>query len=101
MMADQTGNSTSPDVHLDDDKHQQGEFVGATLQIDNTAPNRDTPEVSFAGPGQQFDRTARPGSVYGRQSVKSTSSRTSMRPGVAKNEKICNNFFSYKVSYIN
>jgi len=89
------------DVQLDDDKqHQEGTFVGATLQIGNVAPGGEGAEVQFAGPGAgNFNRQERPGSVYGRQSVKSTSSRTSVRPGVIKPDKVSQSFFSYKVGY--
>lgn len=87
------------DAHLDDDKiPQEGHFVGATLQIDNASPQKgEEPGVEFSGPGQAFNRD-RPGSMYGRQSVKSTTSRTSMRPGIVKNEVASQTYFSYKVS---
>ncbi|KAL8571073.1 hypothetical protein ACOMHN_010534 [Nucella lapillus] len=82
-------------VHLEDDKlPQEGEFVGATLQIESETRNAtDPPEVDFAGPGVSRDR---PGSVIGRQSIRSTSSRTSRRPGVVKSDVAINTFFSYK-----
>lgn len=66
------------------------------MQIDNASPQKgEEPGVGFSGPGQGFNRD-RPGSMYGRQSVKSTTSRTSMRPGVMKTEVASQSFFSYK-----
>ncbi|XP_076451562.1 tumor protein p63-regulated gene 1-like protein [Babylonia areolata] len=87
---------TTPATQLDDDKAaQEGEFVGATLQIESETRNAtETPEVEFTGPG--FSRSARPGSVIGRQSVRSTTSRTSRRPGVVKSDVAVKTFFSYK-----
>ena len=83
-------------TQLEDEKPaQEGEFVGATLQIESETRNAaETPEVEFAGPGLSRNR---PGSVIGRQSVRSTSSRTSMRPGVVKSDVQAKTFFSYKV----
>ncbi|XP_060074120.1 tumor protein p63-regulated gene 1-like protein [Ylistrum balloti] len=90
------------DSHLEDDRtHVEGQFVGATLQIGGGGPVGEgtEPEVKFAGgPAQGFNRQQRPGSVYGRQSVKSTTSRTSMRPGFVKGEKLSQSYFSYKES---
>jgi len=94
---DSVGNVSETTVsHLDDDKPvQEEEFVGATLQIESETQNaQDTPEVEFEGPGLSRNR---PGSVMGRQSVRSTTSRTSMRPGVIKSEAASKSFFSYKV----
>jgi hypothetical protein len=86
--------------HLDDDKPPGvKEFKGATLQIDAPSTqnqNGEEPGVGYAGPGQNFNRN-RPGSVMGRQSVRSTSSRTSMRPGVIRTDGMSDQFFSYKV----
>ncbi|CAG2250690.1 Tumor protein p63-regulated gene 1-like protein [Mytilus edulis] len=86
------------DEHLDDDKPPGGkEFKGATLQIDApSTQNGEEPGVGYAGPGSNFNRN-RPGSVIGRQSVRSTASRTSMRPGVIKTERMSDQYFSYKV----
>ncbi|OWF40321.1 tumor protein p63-regulated gene 1-like protein isoform X2 [Mizuhopecten yessoensis] len=98
-MAD-TQTRVPQDTHLEDDRsHVEGQFMGATLQIGGGGPGGEgaEPEVKFAGgPAPGFNRQQRPGSVYGRQSVKSTTSRTSMRPGVIKDEKLAQNFFSYK-----
>ena len=85
--------------HLDDDKPPGvKEFKGATLQID--APSSSTQNGEELGigyaPGQNFNRN-RPGSVMGRQSVRSTSSRTSMRPGIIRTDGMSDQFFSYKV----
>ncbi|XP_069123663.1 tumor protein p63-regulated gene 1-like protein [Argopecten irradians] len=99
-MAD-TQTKVTQDSHLEDDRtNVEGQFVGATLQIGGGGPGVDgvEPEVKFAGVPGQFNRQQRPGSVYGRQSVKSTTSRTSMRPGVVKDEKIAQHYFSYKES---
>lgn len=87
------------DEHLDDDKPPGGkEFKGATLQIDApSTQNGEEPGVGYAGPGSNFNRN-RPGSVIGRQSVRSTASRTSMRPGVIKTERMSDQYFSYKVN---
>ena len=103
-MADQqhpsdpkTQDTVVSDAHLEEEKAgQEAHFVGATLQIDGAAQNGDDPGVNFAG---TFDRN-RPGSVIGRQSVKSTTSRTSMRPGVVKTDVMTDKFFSYKVYII-
>ena len=84
-------------VALDDDKPpQQEEFVGATLQIDSETRNTqpEPQEAENPGPGLTRDR---PGSVIGRQSVRSTSSRTSMRPGITKSDVAAKTYFSYKV----
>lgn len=98
-MAD-TQTRVPQDTHLEDDRGQvDGQFVGATLQIGGSGVEGAESEVKFAGPAAGFNRQQRPGSVYGRQSVKSTSSRTSMRPGVVKDEKLARNYFSYKVCY--
>ena len=92
------------DVHLDDDRQpQEGQFVGATLKIDGDIV-KDEHEVRFAGtpqtgsgePTSGFDRN-RPGSTIGRQSVRSTTSRTSMKPGGHMSQKTSDKFFSYKV----
>ena len=93
------------DVHLDDDRQpQEGQFVGATLKIDGDLV-KDEHEVKFSGttqtgepsePTSGFDRN-RPGSTIGRQSVLSTSSRTSLRPGGHMSQKTSDKFFSYKV----
>ncbi|XP_052082591.1 tumor protein p63-regulated gene 1-like protein isoform X1 [Mytilus californianus] len=99
-MADGThSQSNFVDEHLDDDKPPGGkEFKGATLQIDApSTQNGEEPGVGYAGPGSNFNRN-RPGSVIGRQSVRSTSSRTSMRPGVVKTERMSDQYFSYKES---
>lgn len=82
--------------HLDDDKPaQEGDFVGATLQIESETQNaQEPPAVEFEDPALSRNR---PGSVIGRQSVRSTSSRTSMRPGIVKSEAASKSFFSYKV----
>lgn len=82
--------------HLEDDKPaQEGEFVGATLQIESETQNaQESPEAESEEPALSRNR---PGSVIGRQSVLSTSSRTSMRPGVVKSEAASKSFFSYKV----
>ena len=86
--------------HLDDDKPPGvKEFKGATLQID--APSSSTQNGEELGigyaPGQNFNRN-RPGSVMGRQSVRSTSSRTSMKPGIIRTDGMSDQFFSYKES---
>ncbi|KAL3862199.1 hypothetical protein ACJMK2_008186 [Sinanodonta woodiana] len=84
------------DATLDDEKGtQEGHFVGATLEIDETAPNDNNPDVEFRGAGLSRNR---PGSTIGRQSVRSTTSRTSMRPGYIKTEYESKTFFSYKES---
>ncbi|XP_076472255.1 tumor protein p63-regulated gene 1-like protein [Babylonia areolata] len=82
-------------ANLDDGKPlQEGAFVGATLQIESDTQNgAGTPEVGFEGPGLSRDR---PGSVVGRQSVRSSSSRTSLRPGQTKSDMAARTFFSYK-----
>lgn len=91
------------DSHLDDDRPpQEGQFVGATLKIDGDLA-KDEHEVKFADPhvpstsGPGFDRN-RPGSTIGRQSVRSTSSRTSLKPGAVITDKTSQKFFSYKES---
>ncbi|XP_041377628.1 tumor protein p63-regulated gene 1-like protein [Gigantopelta aegis] len=94
----EVGKEASTTVHLDDDKPAlEGQFVGATLELNaaeaQKAPDKE-PEVGFEGPGS-FDR-ARPGSVIGRQSVASTTSRTSMRPGVVRTDVAAKTYFSYK-----
>lgn len=83
--------------HLDDDKPPGvKEFKGATLQIDApSTQNGEEPGIGYA-PGQNFNRN-RPGSVMGRQSVRSTSSKTSMRPGFIKTDGLSDQYFSYKV----
>ena len=94
----QTGQA---DAHLDDDRQpQEGHFVGATLKIDGDLV-KDDHEVKFSGSGTVFsgpglDRN-RPGSTIGRQSVRSTSSRTSLKPGGYCSERSSGNFFCYKV----
>ncbi|KAL4221847.1 Tumor protein p63-regulated protein 1-like protein [Mactra antiquata] len=85
----------STDQHLDDDKHpKEDTFGGATLEISNDNTNAE-PEVEFSGPGLNRNR---PGSTIGRQSVRSTSSRTSMKPGGYKSAKSSDSFFCYKES---
>lgn len=81
---------------LDDDKQpQEGEFEGATLHIESETHNvQGVPEVEIVEPRLSRNR---PGSVIGRQSIRSTTSRTSMKPGVVKNDASANSFFSYKV----
>ena len=82
---------------LEDDKTvQEGHFVGATLEISGNEEKKDEvdPDVEFRGPGLTRDR---PGSTIGRQSVRSTSSRTSLRVGIVKSERQSEKFFSYKV----
>ncbi|KAK7497997.1 hypothetical protein BaRGS_00010868 [Batillaria attramentaria] len=98
-MAEATTAKNAVDTNvsqLDDDKTaQEGEFVGATLQIASETQNgqAEAPEVEFAGPGITRNR---PGSVIGQRSVVSTSSRTSRRPGVVKSDTTSSTFFSYK-----
>lgn len=78
---------------LEDDKSATSEhFVGATLKIRDDG-HKMVPEVEFARQGIQRNR---PGSRIGRQSVRSTSSRTSMKPGAYKSEKMSELFFCYK-----
>ncbi|KAK7093660.1 hypothetical protein V1264_007364 [Littorina saxatilis] len=81
--------------HLEEEKTaQEGEFVGATLQIESETQNgQETPDVDFTGPAISRNR---PGSVIGRRSILSTGSRTSLRPGVVKSDNITKLFFSYK-----
>ncbi|KAL8601435.1 hypothetical protein ACOMHN_042439 [Nucella lapillus] len=82
----------------------EGAFVGATLQIDSetkkgastgekAAERPDDNNMEAAGPGLS---RARPGSVIGAQSVRSSSSRTSLRPGHAKSDMAAKTFFSFK-----
>jgi len=99
-MADQdaettaTATNNATDTHLDDDKHpKEDNFVGATLEISGDGVARQ-PEVEFAGP--TLDRN-RPGSTMSRRSVRSTTSKTSMKPAGYKSDKSCETFFSYKV----
>ncbi|KAK3104939.1 hypothetical protein FSP39_013502 [Pinctada imbricata] len=97
-MANTNGENviSTQDVHLEDDRQHQGSFSGATLQIDGVDnQNGDEPGVGFRGSGQNFNRN-RPGSTMSRQSVRSTSSRTSMRPGVVKSDSMTSSYFSYK-----
>ena len=87
------------DSHLDDDKHPHtSEFVGATLEIgdSSSSPAQGTPDVEFRGPTSNFDRN-RPGSTIGRQSVRSTTSRTSMKAGGFKSDKSASLYFCIKV----
>lgn len=88
-------NTETQNQVLSDDEHKS--FSGATLQIDN-ADNQTghEPGVDFTGPSTNFNRN-RPGSAYGRQSIRSTTSRTSVRPGVIKSDVESGTFFSYKV----
>lgn len=97
-MANNSNGQHFVDEHLDDDKPPgTKEFKGATLQIDAPGTqNGEEPGVGYAGPGSNFNRN-RPGSVIGRQSVRSTSSKTSMRPGVIKTDLMSDQYFSYKV----
>ncbi|XP_064610443.1 tumor protein p63-regulated gene 1-like protein [Liolophura sinensis] len=89
------------DMKIDDDRtgDDSAEFTGATLEIGSGSPNPPVPSVAIAGgaaaDGSAFDR-GRPGSVYGRQSIKSTTSRTSMRPGYVEPVEITKGYFSYK-----
>ncbi|WAR14451.1 TPRGL-like protein [Mya arenaria] len=86
-------NNSGTEVHLNDDKHpREDSFQGATLEISGDGVPRD-PEVDFAGPGLNRNR---PGSTIGRQSVRSTTSQTSMKPGGFQSEKQTETFFSYK-----
>ncbi|XP_053378935.1 uncharacterized protein LOC128548369 [Mercenaria mercenaria] len=88
-----TQNAT--EIHLDDEKQPKDDhFQGATLEIngDGAQPHAEA-EVEFAGP--RFDRN-RPGSTIGRQSVRSTSSRTSLKAGGYKSEKMSEQYFCYK-----
>ncbi|XP_071110027.1 tumor protein p63-regulated gene 1-like protein [Haliotis cracherodii] len=85
-------------VQLDDEKAaQEGQFVGATLELngEDPAPKARDPDadVDFAGPALSRNR---PGSTIGRQSIRSTSSRTSLKPGVVKSDMSAKTFFSYK-----
>ena len=96
------GKEASTTIHLDDDKPVlEGQFVGATLEIDagddKKTPEKQPPDVDFEGPGLN---RARPGSVIGRQSVMSTTSRTSMRPGVVRTDVAAKSYFSYKVCFL-
>ncbi|ESO91243.1 hypothetical protein LOTGIDRAFT_228747, partial [Lottia gigantea] len=109
----------------DEDKvTQEGQFVGATLELnDSNKTASDSVTVNFAGPvsdnkspkqtttttnsaagnqeeGSGFNRN-RPGSVIGGRSVQSTSSRTSMRPGCIKSDGETKSYFSYKVAGMN
>ncbi|CAG2251169.1 unnamed protein product [Mytilus edulis] len=61
--------------------HQEAKnSKGQPYKIDApSTQNGEEPGVGYAGPGSNFNRN-RPGSVIGRQSVRSTASRTSMRP---------------------
>lgn len=89
-----TQNAT--DIHLDDDKPPRDDhFQGATLEISGDGSHTE-PEVEFAGPA--FDRN-RPGSTIGRQSVRSTTSRTSLKPGGFVSPKTSEQFFCYKVNF--
>uniref|UniRef100_A0A0B7B699 Uncharacterized protein n=1 Tax=Arion vulgaris TaxID=1028688 RepID=A0A0B7B699_9EUPU len=89
-------------THLDDDKPVTAkEYEGATLQIvsgENVADVRsdvENPTPASPQPSSSASTTSdhdvafsrnRPGSVIGRASVRSTSSRTSMRPGHVQTE---------------
>lgn len=76
---------------------EQKTFSGATLQIDGVDNQTGhEPGVDFVGSVTNFNRN-RPGSVYGRQSIRSTTSRTSVRPGFIKSDVESDTFFSYKV----
>ena len=89
------------DSQLDDDRSpQEGHFVGATLKIDGDLA-KDEHEVKFSSPGTVFqgpglDRN-RPGSTIGRQSVRSTASRTSLRRGGYMGARHSEKYFCYKV----
>lgn len=80
---------------------EQKTFSGATLQIDGVDNQTGhEPGVDFVGSGTNFNRN-RPGSVYGRQSIRSTTSRTSVRPGFIKSDVESDTFFSYKEENFN
>lgn len=83
-------------IVLDDDKPATKEFEGATLQIGTSEDvERGIPDVRNSEPSALSRE--RPGSVIGRTSVKSTASRTSVRPGLVKSDESSQSFYSYKV----
>lgn len=102
-------------ANLDDDKPASRGFDSATLQIGND--QSAVPDVAFSGAGgddasrsSQDNRSNnpakgseslsrnRPGSRVGRASVRSTSSRTSMRPGVV-HDISARSYYCYKTSH--
>lgn len=97
---------------LDDDKPAVlKEFEGATLQISSNdvttadISNNMQPEISFAPQSNNGPRTVgggelsrdRPGSVIGRASIRSGSSRTSIRPGIVQSDLSARSYYCYKV----
>ncbi|KAH3827025.1 tumor protein p63-regulated gene 1-like protein [Dreissena polymorpha] len=93
---DATSTNAKPaitEVHLEDETTQKVDmFEGATLDISGE-DGEHPPDVDFAGPGLNRNR---PGSTIGRQSVRSTTSRTTMKPGGYKSEISSKSFFCYK-----
>ncbi|XP_012938197.1 tumor protein p63-regulated gene 1-like protein [Aplysia californica] len=100
-MADPSQKSTvngSEAVTLEDDKPADvKEFEGATLQIGQTDQHVNEAETNSSSGGSGFSRN-RPGSVIGRTSVRSTSSKTSLRPGFIKTDVSARSFYCYKES---
>ncbi|CAG5118975.1 unnamed protein product [Candidula unifasciata] len=86
-------------ANLDDDKQPTGrEFEGATLQIGREEDvERGIPDIYVAQPSLSRDR---PGSVLGRTSVRSTGSRTSVKPGLVKSDVSSQSFYSYKDGHL-
>ncbi|GFN74901.1 tumor protein p63-regulated gene 1-like protein [Plakobranchus ocellatus] len=102
--------SFSQDATVLDDEAARG-FDGATLQIGNE--HETVPDVAIAsagassrsvqddntGEGKAFLSRNRPGSVAGRASVRSTSSRTSMRPRAEQTDVSARSYYCYKGSH--
>ncbi|BFZ23380.1 hypothetical protein BsWGS_26419 [Bradybaena similaris] len=92
----------SDQLVLDDDRPATAqEYAGATLQIaSEDARVEDAGEVRVPRPEEasNFSRS-RPGSVVSRASVRSTASRTSLRPGLVQTELSARSFYCYKDSH--
>ncbi|XP_059164338.1 tumor protein p63-regulated gene 1-like protein [Physella acuta] len=96
---------------LDDDKPAVlKEFEGATLEITSSdatitdISHNMQPEISFApqprtiGGASELSRD-RPGSVIGRASIRSGSSRTSIKPGIVQSDFSARSYYCYKESH--
>ena len=109
-MASVSDHAAALDDH--DDKPAAKGFDGATLQIGNESTA--VPDVAFSGAGERGTATSaptrndgtvqgnealsrdRPGSRIGRESVRSTGSRTALRPGAVQDVS-ARSYYCYKV----